>query len=67
MPLHWFHTELGRRTDDETYRIVRQGGGWQLLDTNWDPLAPPSATIAEAQQIAERLAARAAANTKGTR
>jgi hypothetical protein len=64
--LQWWHTELGRRTPDETYRVVRQNGGWQLLDREWLPLAPPCATIVEAQQIAERLAARAAALPRGT-
>ena len=66
MTLKWLHTELGRRTPDETYRVVRQRGGWQLLDREWEPLAPPCDTIAEAQQLAERMAARTARLPRGT-
>lgn len=58
MTLHWLHTELGRRTADGTYRVVRQNGGWQVLDAEWAPLANPCPTIKEAQQVAERLAAK---------
>jgi hypothetical protein len=64
--MKWLHTELGRRTLDATYRVVRQHGGWQLLDREWLPLAPPCTTIVEAQQLAERLAARAAKLPRGT-
>lgn len=62
--LRWLHTELGRRTPDEQYRIVRQGGGWQLLDVEWMPLAEPVETIHAAQQLAERLAARRPPETR---
>lgn len=58
--LSWVHTEFGRRTDCERYRIVRKGDGWQLLDADWDPLAKPVLTIAAAQRQAERCAERAA-------
>lgn len=64
--LKWHHTELGRRTADGAYRIVRQHGGWQVLDAEWAPLADPSPTIPEAQQLAERMAARAARLPRGT-
>lgn len=56
--LRWHHTELGRRTDDEQSRVVRQGTAWQLLVAKWEPLAKPVATIAAAQRQAERLAER---------
>lgn len=56
--LRWLHTETGRRTVCGTYRVVRQGGGWQVLDADWMPLADPVETIQAAQQIAEGLAAR---------
>jgi hypothetical protein len=59
--LTWDHTEFGRRSTCEQYRIVRTGAGWHLLDADWDPLAPPVATIRAAQRQAERWAARAAA------
>jgi len=55
--LQWHHTELGRRTDDEQYRIVRHGDGWVLLDAEWNGLAV-ARTIKDAQQLAERLARR---------
>jgi hypothetical protein len=58
--LTWHHTEFGRRTDCGTFRIVHQGGGWQLLDADWNPLGAAS-SIPAAQQLAERLHARATA------
>jgi len=65
--LVWHHTEFGRRTACQTYRIVRHAAGWQLLDAHWDPLAAPVATVALAQQIAEGVALRAArARARGT-
>jgi hypothetical protein len=60
--LTWHHTEFGRRSTCEQYRIVRTGAGWQLLDAQWEPLAKPVATIPAAQRQAERCAARAAAH-----
>lgn len=59
--LRWHHTEFGRRTDCETYRIVREGEGWQLLDADWTPIGPWSPTIGAALNQADRVAARAAA------
>jgi len=56
--LSWHHTEFGRRTACETYHVVHQGDGWQLLDAAWDPLGPPVRTIEEAMHQAERHAAR---------
>jgi hypothetical protein len=58
--LTWHHTEFGRRTDCGTFRIVHQGGGWQLLDADWNPLGT-APTIPGAQQLAERLLARSRA------
>jgi hypothetical protein len=55
--LTWQHTEFGRRTACGSYRIVHKGAGWQLLDADWNPLGE-AATIAAAQQLAEKLAAR---------
>ena len=63
--LKWHHTELGRRTDDERYRIVRHGDGWVLLDAEWNDLGV-ARTIEEAQQLAERLAARLPRGTSQT-
>jgi hypothetical protein len=53
--LTWHPTEFGRRTACERYRIVFKGGGWQLLDADWNPLADPT-DMASAMLIAERLA-----------
>jgi len=65
--LTWQHTEFGRRTICETYHVVHQGEGWQLLDADWNPLAPAVRTIEEAMHQAERHAARAvAALPRGT-
>jgi hypothetical protein len=58
--LTWHHTEFGRRTACGMYRIVHERGGWALLDRDWNPLCA-APTIVAAQQVAERLAARAAA------
>lgn len=58
----WLHTELGRRTADGTYRIVRQGDGWVLLDAEWKDLGV-CRTIDEAQQLAERIAKRSTGNS----
>lgn len=58
--LTWHHTEFGRRTDCETYRVVREGDGWQLLDADWTPIGSWTPTIDQAQYQAERHAARAA-------
>jgi hypothetical protein len=55
--LTWHHTEFGRRTDCERFRIVHQGASWQLLDADWNPLGA-APTIAAAQQLAERVVAR---------
>ena len=55
--MKWHHTELGRRTDDEQYRIVRHGDGWVLLDAEWHDVGV-CRSIEEAQQLAERLARR---------
>lgn len=60
--LTWHHTELGRRTNDDRYRIVRHGDGWVLLDAEWNDLGV-ARTIEEAQQLAERLARRSAHTT----
>jgi hypothetical protein len=57
-PLVWHATEFGRRTECGTYRIVHTDGGWQLLDDNWNAVAEPTRKIVEAQQLAERVAAR---------
>lgn len=53
--LHWHHTELGRRTDDEAFRIVRMGDGWALLDAAWNSLGV-CRTIPEALQLADQIA-----------
>jgi hypothetical protein len=54
--LRWQHTEFGRRTEDGAFRIVHQpGGGWQLLDADWNPLGV-CASIPVAQQFAEGVA-----------
>jgi hypothetical protein len=66
MKLAWHHTEFGRRTACETYRIVHRGGGWQLPDADWNPLAEPVATIDAAQATAARLAARVSRGTPDT-
>lgn len=65
MTLRWHHTELGRRTDDERYRIVRHGDSWVLLDAAWNDLGV-CRTIEAAQQLAERLAARTTTLPRGT-
>lgn len=54
--LAWHHTEFGRRTDCETYRIVHKAAGWLLLDAEWNPIGDPVPTIPIAQQLAERHA-----------
>ena len=57
--LSWHHTEFGRRSDDERYRIVHNSaGGWWLLDADWNPIAT-APTIPAAQNRAEMLAGRA--------
>jgi hypothetical protein len=56
--LVWHATEFGRRSDCGRYRIVHTDGGWQLLDANWNAVAEPTRKIVEAQQLAERVAAR---------
>jgi len=56
--LTWQHTEFGRRTACETYHVVHQGEGWQLLDAAWDPLGPPVRMIEDAMHAAERHAQR---------
>lgn len=66
MKLSWHHTEFGRRTDCETYRVVREGDGWQLLDVDWNPIGDPVATIAAAMNEADRQASRAARVPRGT-
>jgi hypothetical protein len=56
--LTWHHTEFGRRSDCERYRIVHNpAGGWWLLDARWDPIAA-ARDIAHAQQLAQQRAAR---------
>ena len=56
--LRWHHTEFGRRTDCERFRLVyRDRGGWQLLDADWNILADPTDMLT-AMQLAERLAKR---------
>jgi hypothetical protein len=60
--LTWHHTELGRRTTCEQYRIVRHGDGWVLLDADWTSLGV-ARTIEEAQQLAERVAKRSTGNS----
>lgn len=52
--LSWHHTELGRRTHDAAFRIVRQGDAWALLDADWNTLGG-CRTIADAQQLADHL------------
>jgi hypothetical protein len=64
--LTWHHTEFGRRTDCETYRVVREGDGWQLLDADWTPIGSWAPTIDQAQYQAERHAARAIAAQRST-
>jgi hypothetical protein len=65
--LAWHHTEFGRRTDDERLHIVHQrGGGWELLNTAWDVIGT-APTIADAEQLAERLEARARLKEDRTR
>jgi len=61
--LVWHHTELGRRTDDERYRIIRAGDAWQLLDHNWNALALPG-TMEDMYRAAERLEAQRKAKAK---
>lgn len=59
--LAWHHTEFGRRSACEQFRIVHHPtAGWALLDAEWNPLAT-SSTVAGAQDRAEQIAARAAA------
>jgi hypothetical protein len=53
--LIWHHTELGRRTDCGSFRIVFSGSVFRLLDAKWDPLGT-APSITAAQQLAERLA-----------
>lgn len=52
--LTWDHTELGRRSSDERYHIVRNGWTVRLFDVNWDLIAACQ-SIGEAQQLAERI------------
>jgi len=61
--LVWHHTEFGRRTDDERYRIIRVGAAWQLLDAEWNALTLPG-TMAEMMLAAERLVARGKAKAR---
>jgi hypothetical protein len=56
--LVWHATEFGRRSACGRYRIVHTDGGWQLLDADWNAVAEPTRKIVEAQQLAERVAAR---------
>ena len=56
--LHWHHTEFGRRSACETYHVVHQGDGWQLLDAAWNPIGPPVPAIEDAMHAAERHATR---------
>jgi hypothetical protein len=58
--LTWHHTEFGRRSTCERYRIVHEGGAWSLLDADWNAIAVNYATIAAAQQRAEQHADRLA-------
>lgn len=48
--LTWHHTEFGRRSACETYHVVHQGDGWQLLDADWNPIGPAVPTIDQALQ-----------------
>jgi hypothetical protein len=64
MKFRWHHTEFGRRSDCETYRIVRDGVGWQLLDCEWNPIGDWTPTIEAALYQADRAAARAAAEAR---
>ena len=60
--LAWEGTELGRRSTDRQFQIVRnfKAGGWRLLDAAWIEIATlPS--LAAAEYRAEQIAARAAA------
>lgn len=52
--LIWDHTELGRRSSDERYHIVRDGFSARLFDVDWNLIAEcPS--LREAQLLAERI------------
>jgi hypothetical protein len=56
--LTWHHTEFGRRSDCERFRIVHNtAGGWWLLDADWNPIAT-TPDIPAAQQRAQQRAAR---------
>jgi hypothetical protein len=59
--LTWHHTEFGRRSTCERYRVVHEGAGWSLLDADWNTIAVNYATIAAAQLRAEQHAERLAA------
>ena len=56
--LSWSHTEFGRCSTCETYHVVHQGEGWQLLNADWDPIGPPQRLIEDAMYAAERHATR---------
>ena len=57
--LTWHHTELGRRSTCERYRILRQGDNCRLLDGEWNPLGELCPSIEAAQRLAEQIEARA--------
>jgi hypothetical protein len=64
MTLTWQATEFGRRTPDGRYRIVHTGEGWQLLDREWNALAPATRKIPEAQALAEHVERRRTTDTE---